>query len=145
MRLFGKMSAMEAERNEQNSIGVNNAEDVYELRLRKDRDGFDLVNDGFRNGPIWYSGSDAVRHAVLFARYRSRTRTHYATVRVLDASGAVIQTYEPPDDLSDTKGISETHRLRDAHSTAADAVIRLYDATGNLIETQAHKGDLVEP
>jgi len=82
-----------------NSIGVSAADDVYELRLRKDRDGFDLVGDSFRSGPIWYSGADAVRHAVLFARYRSRMRTHYATLRVLDATGAVIQTYEPIDDF----------------------------------------------
>jgi len=82
-----------------NSIGLSAADDVYELRLRKDRDGFDLISDDFRSGPIWYSGPDAVRHAVLFARYRSRTRTHYATVRVLDASSAVIQTYEPTDDF----------------------------------------------
>ena len=93
------MSAMEAKRNEQNSTGVSAADDVYELRLRKDRDGFDLVSGDFRSRPIWYSGADAVRHAVLFARYRSRTRTHYATVRVLDATGAVIQTYEPTDDF----------------------------------------------
>jgi hypothetical protein len=92
------MSAMEAKRIEQSSVGVSIA-DVYELRLRKDRDGFDLVSGDFRSRPIWYSGADAVRHAVLFARYRSRTRTHYATVRVLDATGAVIQTYEPTDDF----------------------------------------------
>jgi hypothetical protein len=144
MRLFGKMSAMEAKRNEQNSTGVSAADDVYELRLRKDRDGFDLVNDGFRNGPIWYSGPDAVRHAVLFARYRSRTRTHYATVRVLDVTGAVIQTYEPPDDLNDTNAIGGNHPLRDAHIRAADAVIRLYDAAGNVIEMHKHKGDFKE-
>ena len=85
-------------RNEQNRVGVTAADDVYELRLRKDRDGIDLVTDDFRRGPIWYSGADAVRHAVGFARYRSRMRTHYATVRVLDAAGAVIETFEPTDD-----------------------------------------------
>jgi len=86
-------------RNEQNRIGLTAADDVYELRLRKDRDGFDLISDDFRRGPIWYSGADAVRHAIGFARYRSRTRAHYATVRVFDANGAVIQTYESSDDL----------------------------------------------
>ena len=90
---------MEAKRNEQNSVGVTAGDDVYELRLRNDKDGFDLTSDDFRRGPIWYSGSDAVRHAVEFARYRSRTRTRYATVRVLDATGAVIETYEPTDDF----------------------------------------------
>src|SRR5262245_11603103 len=134
MRLFGKMSAMEAKRKEQKSIWGSAADDVYELRLRKDRDGFDLVSDGFRNGPIWYSGPDAVRHAVLFARHRSRTRMHYATVRVLDAHGAAIHTYRPPDDLSETKAIGETHRSGDVQSGADEGGIRLYDATGNVIE-----------
>jgi hypothetical protein len=92
------MSAMEAKRIEQSSVGVS-TDDVYELRLRKDGGGYDLLSDGFRSGPIWYSGPDAVRHAVLFARYRSRTRTHYATVRVLDSTGAVIQKYESSDDF----------------------------------------------
>src|SRR5262249_55452503 len=55
--------------------------------------------DSHRRGPIWYSGPDAVLHAVGFARYRSRMRTHCATVRVLDATGAVIGTYEPTDDF----------------------------------------------
>jgi hypothetical protein len=89
----------EQNRNEQNSVGVTAGDDIYELCLRKDRDGFDLISDDFRGGAIWYSGPDAVRHAVGFARYRSRTRTHYATVRVLDATRAVIQTYEPTDDF----------------------------------------------
>ena len=88
---------MEAKRDDQNGVGESTADDVYELRLRKDKDGFELVSDDFRSGPIWYSGPDAVRHAVGFARYRSRTRTHYATVRVLDVSGIVLQTYESTD------------------------------------------------
>ena len=95
----GKGNVRMKKRNEQNSVGVSAGDDVYELRLRKDRDGFDLISDDFLRGPIWYAGADAVRHAVGFARYRSRTRTHYATVRVLDATGAVIQTYKASDDF----------------------------------------------
>ena len=90
---------MEGKRGEQNSLGVTTADDVYELRLRKGDDGFDLISEDFRGGPIWYSGPDAVRHAVAFARYRSRRRARYATVRVLDTSGAVIQTYQSSDDF----------------------------------------------
>jgi hypothetical protein len=90
---------MGGKRKEQNNREVTARDDVYELRLRKDGNGFDLINDGFRCGAIWYSGPDAVRHAVAFARYRSRRLAHYATVRVLDASGAVIQTYESSDDF----------------------------------------------
>jgi hypothetical protein len=82
---------------EENSHGVTAGDDIYELRLRNDRDGFDLMSDSFRCGAIWYTGPDAVRHAVAFARYRSRRLAHYATVRVLDASGAVIQMYESSD------------------------------------------------
>jgi hypothetical protein len=68
--------------------------DVYEVRLRKERDGFDLISDRFRRGPIWYAGPDAIRHAVGFARYRSRLLSHRAIIRVLDVSGAVLQTHE---------------------------------------------------
>lgn len=90
---------MEGKRDERNSPGVTTADDVYELRLRKGDDGFDLISEDFRGGPIWYSGPDAVRHAVAFARYRSRRRARHATVRVLDTSGAVIQTYQSSDDF----------------------------------------------
>jgi hypothetical protein len=82
----------------QNRLGLTGS-DVYELRLRKNGDGFDLISDGFRCGPIWYSGPDAVRHAVEFARFRSRRVAQNATVRVLDANGAVIHTYESDDDF----------------------------------------------
>ena len=89
---------MGGKRKEENSRGVTAGDDdIYELRLRNERDGFDLMSDSFRCGAIWYSGPDAVRHAVAFARYRSRRLGHTATVRVLDASGAVIQTYKSGD------------------------------------------------
>jgi hypothetical protein len=79
--------------------GELTGEDVYELRLRKDGEGFDLISDAFRCGPIWYSGPDAVRHAVEFARFRSRRLAQNATVRVLDANGAVVHTYKSTDDF----------------------------------------------
>ena len=44
------------------------AQDVYEIRPRKDRHGFDLIGDRLRFGPIWYSGPDAVRYAVASAK-----------------------------------------------------------------------------
>jgi hypothetical protein len=84
--------------NEQNGFECV-GEDVYELRLRQDGDGFDLISDAFRCGPIWYSGPDAVRHAVEFARFRSRRLAQEATVRVLDANGAVVHTYKSTDDF----------------------------------------------
>ena len=88
---------MRGKRKEENSRWGTAGDDICELRLRKDRDGFDLMSDSFRCGAIWYSGPDAVPHAVAFARYRSHRLAHYATVRLLDAGGAVIQTYESSD------------------------------------------------
>ena len=89
---------MRSKGNERNGVGLA-GEDVYELRLRKDGDGFELISDDFRGGPIWYSGPDAVRHAVEFARFRSRRLAQDATVRVVDANGAVIHTYKSDDDF----------------------------------------------
>ena len=65
---------MEAMRTEQNSLRLLEAlsdklwgnansppaQDVYEIRPRKYRDGFDLIGDRMRFGPIWYSGTYAV-------------------------------------------------------------------------------------
>ena len=90
---------MEGKRYKGNSVGVTADDDVYELRLRNGNDGFDLISEDFQGGPIWYSGPDAVRQAVAFARYRSRRRARYARVLVLDTSGAVIQTYDSNDDF----------------------------------------------
>jgi hypothetical protein len=84
--------------NGQGRLGFTGS-DIYELRLREDGDGFDLTSDNFVCGPIWYSGRDAVRHAVEFARFRSRRLAQNATVRVLDTKGAVIHTYESDDDF----------------------------------------------
>jgi hypothetical protein len=70
------------------------AQDVYEIRPRKQRDGFDLVSDCFRRGPIWYAGPDAVRNAVAFAKYCSRSRSRWAIIRVFNGSGRVTETHE---------------------------------------------------
>jgi hypothetical protein len=85
---------MEATGRQQNNAGLRTGHDVYEVRPRKDRDGFDLISDLFRYGPIWYAGPDAIRNAVAYAKYRSHSRTNQAVIRVLDDSGAVIQMHE---------------------------------------------------
>lgn len=79
---------------EQRSLGSTAGRDLYEVRPRKDRDGFDLMSKLFRYGPIWYSGPDAVRNAIAYAKYRSHFRSQRAIIRVLDDSGAVIQMHE---------------------------------------------------
>jgi len=70
------------------------AQDVYEIRPRQQRDGFDLISDRLRRGPIWYSGPDAVRNAVAFAKYRSRSRSRWAIIRVFNEAGNVTETHE---------------------------------------------------
>jgi hypothetical protein len=70
------------------------AQDVYEIRPRKERDGFDLISDRLRRGPIWYAGPDAVRNAVAFAKYRSRSRSRWAIIRVFNEGGNVTETHE---------------------------------------------------
>ena len=84
---------MEAMCPEQSSPRLNADHDHYEVRPRKDKDGFDLNSDLFRYGPIWYAGPDAVRNAVAYAKYCSLARSHRAKIRVLDDFGAVIQTH----------------------------------------------------
>jgi len=65
--------------------------EVYEIRPRKGGDGFDLTSDGFRYGPIWYAGPDAVSRAVAYAKFRSLSRSRRATIRVLDHSDILIE------------------------------------------------------
>jgi hypothetical protein len=84
---------MVAKRNGQNSLGGTTEYVVYEVRPRKSGDGVDLISDRFRYGPIWYAGPDAVRNAVAYAKYHSLSRSHRAIIRVLDDSGAVLQTH----------------------------------------------------
>ena len=73
---------------------LNTDQDHYEVRPRKDKEGFDLISKLFRYGPIWYAGPDAVRKAIAYAKYRSRSRSQRAIIRVLDDSGAVVQMHD---------------------------------------------------
>ena len=52
----------------QNSLGATAGCDLYEVRPRKSGDGFDLISELFRYGPIWFAGPDAVRNAVAYAK-----------------------------------------------------------------------------
>ena len=84
---------MEAMCPEESSLGLTAGPDLYEVRPRKDREGFDLMSKLFRYGPIWYAGPDAVRNAIAYAKYRSHSRSQRAIIRVLDDSGAVVQMH----------------------------------------------------
>lgn len=79
---------------EQSRFELTASHDLYEVRPREDRDGFDLVSELFRYGPIWYAGPDAVRNAIAYAKYRSHFRSQRAIIRVLDHAGDVLQLHE---------------------------------------------------
>jgi len=83
---------MEAMYSKQQNSGLRR-HDLYEVRPRKDRDGFDLINELFQYGPIWYAGPDAIRKAIAYAKYRSYFRSQRAVIRVLDDCGAVVQMH----------------------------------------------------
>jgi hypothetical protein len=72
---------------------------IYEIRPRADKRGFDLSSDVLRLGPLWYSGSNAIGHAVGFAKFYSRS--HNAVIRVYDEAGNVIETHEQQGDFKE--------------------------------------------
>ena len=80
--------------NSQMEMSSTPAQDVYEIRPRQDRNGFDLMSDRLRRGPIWYAGPDAVRNAVAFAKYRSLSRSRWAIIRVYNEAGKVTEIHE---------------------------------------------------
>jgi hypothetical protein len=84
---------MEAMYSKQRSLGLS-SHDLYEVRPRKDRDGFDLISELFRYGPIWYAGPDAIRKAIAYAKYRSHMRSQRAIIRVLGDCGELVQMHE---------------------------------------------------
>jgi hypothetical protein len=88
------LDKLSGDTNTRMEISSTPAQDVYEIRPRKERDGFDLISDRLRRGPIWYSGPDAVRNAVAFAKYRSRSRSRWAIIRVFNEAGKVTETHE---------------------------------------------------
>ena len=49
--------------------------DLYEVRPRKDRRGFDLISDALPFGPLWYSGPNAIGYAI------HPSRSHPAVIR----------------------------------------------------------------
>jgi len=82
-------SDMVANRKGRNSLWGTTGCEAYDIRPHENGDGFDLISELFRHGPIWFAGPDAV----AYAKYRSLSRSHQAKIRVLDDFGAVIQTH----------------------------------------------------
>jgi len=62
---------------------------VYEVRPRKDRRGVDLVSNALPFGRLWYGEPDAIKNAIGYAKFSSRS--HDAVIRVYDDAGNVIE------------------------------------------------------
>lgn len=73
---------------------------IYEIRPRADKYGFDLSSDAIPYSPLWYRGSNAIVDAVGYAK--SYSRLHPVVIRVYDASRNVIETLEYKHDLKES-------------------------------------------
>ena len=73
--------------------------DVYEVRPRKDKRGFDLISDALPFGRLWYAGPNAVANAIGYAEHRSQSDE--AVIRVYDDACNVIQTREHKGDFKE--------------------------------------------
>ncbi len=69
---------------------MTNSQHVYEVRLRKDKRGVDLISDVLPFGGLWYGEPNAVSNAINYAKFYSRS--HDAVIRVYDVAGNVIVT-----------------------------------------------------
>ena len=72
---------------------------VYEIRLRKDKRDFDLISDVLPFGRLCYGEPSAVANAIGYAKFYSRL--HDVVIRVYDAAGNVIETYEHTGDFKE--------------------------------------------
>jgi hypothetical protein len=70
---------------------------VYEVRLRADHSGVDLISDMLPFSPLWYAGPNAISNAIKYAKFSSRS--HDVVIRVYDEAGKVIETHEQAGDL----------------------------------------------
>ena len=70
---------------------------VYEVRLRKDKCGVDLISDALPFGRLWDGEPDAVAKAIGYAKFFSPS----PVISVYDAPGNVIETYEQKGDFKE--------------------------------------------
>jgi hypothetical protein len=72
---------------------------IYKIRPRADKCSFDLIGDGLPYSPLWYRGPNAIKDALGYVKFRSRS--HDARIRVYDAAGNVIETHEHKGDFKE--------------------------------------------
>ena len=75
------------------------SQQVYEVRLRKDKRGVDLISDVLPFGTLWYAGPNAASNAIGYAKHRSRS--HDAVIRVYYGAGNLIEIHEHAGDFKE--------------------------------------------
>jgi hypothetical protein len=75
---------------------MTNSQNVYEVRPRKDKRGFDLSSDALPFGALWYTKPD---DAIDYAEFYSRSQ--HVIIRVYDNAGNVIETHEHKGDFKE--------------------------------------------
>jgi len=63
--------------------------------------GVDLISDALPFGRLWYAEPNAIRSAISYAKFFSRS--HDAVIRVFDAAGNVIETHEHRGEFKESK------------------------------------------
>ena len=74
---------------------MSSSQHVYEVRLRKDKRGADLISVALPFGRLWYREPNAISYA------KFRSRSHDAVIRVYDDAGDVIETQEHAGDFKE--------------------------------------------
>jgi hypothetical protein len=78
---------------------MTSSHDVYQVRLRKNKRGVDLISNVLPFGRLWYNEPDAIANAINYAKFFSRS--HDAVIRVYDAAGNVIEADEQTRDFKE--------------------------------------------
>jgi hypothetical protein len=71
---------------------MTSAQPIYEIRLRKDKRGVDLISDALPFDRLWYAEPNAISNAIDYAKFRSGS--HDAVIRVYDEAGNVNEKHE---------------------------------------------------
>jgi hypothetical protein len=61
---------------------VTSSQRVYEVRLRRDKRGYDLISAALPFGRLWYAEPNAISNAIGYAKFFSRS--HDAVIRVYE-------------------------------------------------------------
>ena len=77
---------------------MTSSQNLYEVRPRKDRRGFDLISDALPFEQLWYGDPNAVANAIGYAMHSSRS---HDVIRVYDDARNLIATHSHKGDLKE--------------------------------------------